>query len=48
MKTNSTREIIDYSQTRGEKRMKRVKTVVDTIEIFVNIFDRAFEFSLLF
>jgi len=48
MKANSTREMIDYPRTRGEKGVKGVKAVSNTIEPLINILDRAFEVGLLF
>jgi len=48
VKANSTREMIDYLRSRGEKGVKRVEAVSDAIEPFIDILDRAFEVSLLF
>jgi len=48
MKANSTREMIDYLRSRGEKGVKRIEAVSDTIELFIDILDRVFEVSLLF
>ena len=48
VKANSTREIINYPRSRGEKGMKGVEAVSDAIEPFIDILDRAFEVSLLF
>jgi len=48
VKANSTREMIDYLRSRGEKGVKGVEAVSDAIEPFINILDRAFEVSLLF
>jgi len=48
MKTNSTREMIDYSWTRGKKRIKRIEAFMNTIKAFIHIFDRTFEVCLLF
>jgi len=48
MKANSTREMIDYLRSRGEKGMKGVKAVSNAIEPLIDILDRAFEVGLLF
>jgi len=48
VKANSTREMIDYPRSRGEKGVKGVEAVSDAIELFIDILDRAFEVSLLF
>ena len=48
MEGNSTREMIDYSQTRREERVNRVKAGEDFIEAFIDIFNGASEFGLLF
>ena len=48
MKTNSTREMIDYPWPRKKKRMDRIEILSNTIEVFIGIFDRALEISLLF
>jgi len=48
VKTNSTREMIDYLRPRGEKRVKRVEVVSNTIELLINILNRALEVGLLF
>ena len=48
MKANSTREMINYPRTGGEKGVKGVEAVSDAIEPFIDILDRAFEVSLLF
>jgi len=48
MKANSTREMINYLRSRGEKGVKGVEAVSDAIEPFIDILDRAFEVSLLF
>jgi len=45
---NSTREIIDYSQTRRKKFVKGIKTFIDTIETFIDILNGALEVHLLF
>jgi len=47
MKTNSTREMIDYSRTRREKRVKGIKAVSNAVESFIDVLDRALEVSLL-
>jgi len=48
MKANSTREMIDYPRSRGEKGVKGVEAVSNAIELLIDIFDRAFEVGLLF
>jgi len=48
MKANSTREIIDYLRSRGEKGMKGVEAVSNAIEPLIDILNRAFEVGLLF
>jgi len=48
MKANSTREMIDYPRTGGEKRVKGVEAVSNAIEPLIDILDRAFEVGLLF
>jgi len=48
MKANSTREMIDYLRTRGEKGVEGVKAVSNAIELLIDILDRAFEVGLLF
>jgi len=48
MKANSTREMIDYPRTRGEKGVKGVEAVSNAIEPLIDILDRAFEVGLLF
>jgi len=48
VKTNSTREMIDYSRPRGEERVKRVEAVSNTIEPLIDILNRALEVGLLF
>jgi len=48
MKANSTREMIDYPRTRGEKGVKGVEAVSNAIELLIDILDRAFEVGLLF
>jgi len=47
MKTNSTREIIDYSRTRREKEVKGIKAASDAVEPFIDVLDRALEVGLL-
>jgi len=47
MKTNSTREMIDYSRTRREKGVKGIKTVSNAVEPFIYVLDRALEVGLL-
>jgi len=48
MKANSTREMIDYPRSRGEKGVKGVEAVSNAIELLIDILDRAFEVGLLF
>jgi len=48
VKAKSTREMIDYLRTRGKERMKRVEAAFNTMEILINILDRALEVGLLF
>jgi len=48
VKTNSTREMIDYLRPRGEERVKRVEAVSNTIEPLIDILNRALEVGLLF
>ena len=48
MKSNLIREMIDYSQTRGEKRMSRIEARNDFVKTFINVFNGAFESCLLF
>jgi len=47
MKTNSTREMIDYLRTRRKKRVKGVKAVSNAVEPFIDVLDRALEVGLL-
>jgi len=47
MKTNSTREMIDYSRTRREKEVKGIKAVSNAVESFIDVLDRALEVGLL-
>jgi len=48
MKTNFTREMIDYSGTRGKERMKRIEAISNLVKVLVDILDRAFKVGLLF
>jgi len=48
VKANSTREMINYLRSRGEKGVKGVEAVSDAIEPLIDILNRAFEVSLLF
>jgi len=48
MKANSTREMIDYPRSRGEKGVKGVEAVSDTVEPLIDVLDRALEVGLLF
>jgi len=47
MKTNSTREMIDYPRTRREEGVKGVKAVSNAIEPFIDVLDRTLEVGLL-
>jgi len=47
MKTNSTREMINYSRTRRKKGVKGVKAVSNAVEPFIDVLDRALEVGLL-
>jgi len=47
VKTNSTREMIDYSRTRRKKEVKGIKAVSNTVESFIDVLDRALEVGLL-
>ena len=47
MKTNSTREMIDYSRTRRKKGVKGVKAVSNAVEPFIDVLDGALEVGLL-
>jgi len=48
VKANSTREMIDYPRSRGEKGMKGVKAVSNTVELLIDVLNRALEVGLLF
>jgi len=48
VKTNFTREMIDYPRSRGEKRVKRVEAASNTIELLIDILNRALKVGLLF
>ena len=48
VKANSTREMIDYLRPRGKERVKRVEAVSNTIELLIDVLDRALEVGLLF
>jgi len=48
VKAKSTREMIDYPRTRGKERMERVEAASNTIEMLIDILDRALEVGLLF
>jgi len=48
VKAKSTREMIDYLRTRGKEGVKRVEAASNTVEILINILDRALEVGLLF
>jgi len=47
MKTNSTREMINYLRTRREKEVKGIKAVSNAVEPFIDVLDRALEIGLL-
>jgi len=47
IKTNSTREMIDYPRTRREDGVKGIKAVSNTVEPFIDVLDRAPEVGLL-
>jgi len=47
MKTNSTREMIDYLRTRREKKVEGIKAASNTVEPFIDILNRALEVGLL-
>jgi len=48
MKTNSTREMIDYPKTREKERMKGIEAVSNPVEVLIDILDRALKVGLLF
>jgi len=48
MKANSTREMIDYLRSRGKEGVKGIKAVSNTIELLIDVLDRALEVGLLF
>ena len=48
MKTNSTREMIDYPRARKEEGVKGIKVVSNTIKMLVDILDGTLEIGLLF
>jgi len=48
VKTNSTREMIDYPRPRGEERVKRVEAASNAVKLLIDILDRALEVGLLF
>jgi len=48
VKANSTREMIDYLRSRGEEGMKGVEAVSNTVELLIDVLDRALEIGLLF
>ena len=47
MKTNSTREMIDYLRSRGKEGVKGIEAVSNTIELLIDVLDRALEVGLL-
>jgi len=48
MKANSTREMIDYLRSRGKEGVKGIEAVSNTIELLIDVLDRALEVGLLF
>ena len=48
VKANSTREMIDYPRPRGEEGVERVEVVSNTVELLIDVLDRALEVGLLF
>jgi len=48
VKANSTREMIDYPRSRGEEGVKGVKAVSNTVELLIDVLNRALEVGLLF
>jgi len=48
MKANFTREMINYLRSRGEEGVKGIEAVSNTVELLINILDRALEVGLLF
>jgi len=48
IKANSTREMIDYPRSRGEKRVKGIEVVSNAVELLIDVLDRALEVGLLF
>jgi len=48
VKANSTREMIDYLRPRGEEGVKGVEVVSNTVELLIDVLDRALEVGLLF
>jgi len=40
--------MINYSQTKREERMKRIKTISNTIKVLVDVFDSTLGIGLLF
>jgi len=48
VKANSTREMIDYSRSRGEEGMKGIEAISNTVEPLIDILDRALEVGMLF
>jgi len=41
IKANSTREMIDYPRSRGEKGIEGVEAISDTVELLIDVLDRA-------
>jgi len=48
VKANSTREMIYYPRPKGEEGVERVEVVSNTVELLIDVLDRALEVGLLF
>jgi len=48
MKTNSTREMIDYPRIRGKERVKEIEAVSNPIKTLIDILNGALKVGLLF
>jgi len=48
VKANSTRKMIDYPRPRREEGVERVEVVSNTVELLIDVLDRALEVGLLF
>jgi len=48
VKANSTREMIDYLRSRGEKGVKGVEAISNAVEPLIDVLDRALEVGMLF